>query len=331
MSEEMNTDQPILETRALGKRFSIGTRFSSEGRRVVHAVDNVSLTVRRGETLGLVGESGCGKSTLARCLVRLYDITDGQLLFEGNDVTSKSLASLRPLRRRLQMVFQDPSASLNPRRRVGDLVAEPLRVHTKLSGAGIRQRVAELFELVGLLPDHVVRYPHEFSGGQRQRVGIARAIALNPDLVVLDEPVSALDVSVQAQIVNLLADLQDKLKLTYIFIAHDLSVVRQVSNRIAVMYLGSIVEEGASEDVFATPAHPYSQALISAVPVVETTPSGRRKRIILSGDVPSPLKPPSGCRFHPRCPVAQDLCRTERPALKEHRAGRKVGCHFPTV
>ncbi len=243
----MNTDQPILETRALGKRFSIGTRFSSEGRRVVHAVDNVSLTVRRGETLGLVGESGCGKSTLARCLVRLYDITDGQLLFEGNDVTSKSLASLRPLRRRLQMVFQDPSASLNPRRRVGDLVAEPLRVHTKLSGAGIRQRVAELFELVGLLPDHVVRYPHEFSGGQRQRVGIARAIALNPDLVVLDEPVSALDVSVQAQIVNLLADLQDKLKLTYIFIAHDLSVVRQVSNRIAVMYLGSIVEEGASE------------------------------------------------------------------------------------
>ncbi|MDW6022059.1 dipeptide ABC transporter ATP-binding protein [Mesorhizobium sp. BAC0120] len=324
-------DRPILETRALSKRFSIGTRFSSEGRRVVHAVDNVSLTVRRGETLGLVGESGCGKSTLARCLVRLYDITDGQLLFEGDDVTSKSLSDLRPLRRRLQMVFQDPSASLNPRRRVGDLVAEPLHIHTKLSAAGIRERVAELFELVGLLPDHVVRYPHEFSGGQRQRVGIARAIALNPDLVVLDEPVSALDVSVQAQIVNLLADLQDKLELTYIFIAHDLSVVRQVSTRIAVMYLGSIVEEGPSEEVFAAPAHPYSQALISAVPVVETTPGGRRKRIILSGDVPSPLKPPAGCRFHPRCPIAQDRCRTERPALVEHKPGRKVACHFPVL
>ena len=332
MSGQMQgTDQPILETRGLGKRFSIGTRFSAEGRRVVHAVDDVSLTVRRGETLGLVGESGCGKSTLARCLVRLYDISDGRLLFDGEDVTAKSLAELRPLRRRLQMVFQDPSASLNPRRRAGDLVAEPLRVHTRLGAAGIRERVAELFELVGLLPDHVVRYPHEFSGGQRQRVGIARAIALNPDLVVLDEPVSALDVSVQAQIVNLLADLQDRLKLTYVFIAHDLSVVRQVSNRIAVMYLGSIVEEGPSEAVFSTPAHPYSQALISAVPVVETAPGGRRKRIILTGDVPSPLNPPTGCRFHPRCPVAQARCRAERPALMEHKDGRKVACHFPTL
>lgn len=328
---EQQTSLPILETRALSKRFAIGTRFSAEGRRVVHAVDNVSLTVQRGETVGLVGESGCGKSTLARCLVRLYDISDGQLLFEGNDITSKSLAELRPVRQRLQMVFQDPSASLNPRRRVGDLVAEPLRVHAKLTAAGIRERVAELFDLVGLLPDHAGRYPHEFSGGQRQRVGIARAIALNPDLVVLDEPVSALDVSVQAQIVNLLADLQDKLKLTYIFIAHDLSVVRQVSTRIAVMYLGSIVEEGPSETVFSSPAHLYSQALISAVPVVETTPSSRSKRIILSGDVPSPLKPPSGCRFHPRCPIAKDRCRTERPALIEHKPGRKVACHFPVA
>ena len=324
-------NRPILETRALGKRFSIGSRFSSEGKRTVHAVDNVSLTVRRGETVGLVGESGCGKSTLARCLVRLYDITDGELLFEGDDITSKSLGELRPLRRRLQMVFQDPSASLNPRRRVGDLVAEPLRIHTKLSSGEIAKRVAELFDLVGLLPDHVMRYPHEFSGGQRQRVGIARAIALNPDLVVLDEPVSALDVSVQAQIVNLLADLQEKLKLTYIFIAHDLSVVRQVSTRIAVMYLGSIVEEGPAEEVFSTPAHPYSQALISAVPVVETTPSGTRRRIILTGDVPSPLNPPSGCRFHPRCPIATDRCRTERPEAREHRPGRKVACHYPTI
>ncbi|OCC03966.1 peptide ABC transporter ATP-binding protein [Labrys sp. WJW] len=324
-------NQPILETRALGKRFSIGSRFSSEGRRTVHAVDNVSLTVRRGETVGLVGESGCGKSTLARCLVRLYDISDGQLIFEGDDITGKSLAELRPLRRRLQMVFQDPSASLNPRRRVGDLVAEPLRIHTRLSSAEITKRVAELFDLVGLLPDHVMRYPHEFSGGQRQRVGIARAIALNPDLVVLDEPVSALDVSVQAQIVNLLADLQEKLNLTYVFIAHDLSVVRQVSTRIAVMYLGSIVEEGPAEEVFSTPAHPYSQALISAVPIVETTPSGTRKRIILTGDVPSPLKPPSGCRFHPRCPVAQDRCRTERPQMRDYGPGRKIACHFPVA
>ncbi|MGN8116732.1 ABC transporter ATP-binding protein [Labrys sp. 22185] len=326
-----DSNQPILETRALGKRFSIGSRFSSEGKRTVHAVDNVSLTVRRGETVGLVGESGCGKSTLARCLVRLYDISEGQLIFEGDDITGRSLAELRPLRRRLQMVFQDPSASLNPRRRVGDLVAEPLRIHTRLSSAEIAKRVAELFDLVGLLPDHVMRYPHEFSGGQRQRVGIARAIALNPDLVVLDEPVSALDVSVQAQIVNLLADLQEKLNLTYVFIAHDLSVVRQVSTRIAVMYLGSIVEEGPAEEVFATPAHPYSQALISAVPIVETTPSGTRKRIILTGDVPSPLKPPAGCRFHPRCPAAQDRCRTERPQMRDHGPGRKVACHFPVA
>ncbi|WP_314088479.1 dipeptide ABC transporter ATP-binding protein [Shinella sp. M31] len=332
MSDTMTTTEgPILETRALVKRFSIGTRFSAEGRRTVHAVDNVSLTVRRGETLGLVGESGCGKSTLARCLVRLYDITGGQLFFEGDDITGKSLREMRPLRRRLQMVFQDPSASLNPRRRVGDLVAEPLRIHTKLSAAEIDRRVAELFDIVGLLPDHVARYPHEFSGGQRQRVGIARAIALNPDLVVLDEPVSALDVSVQAQIVNLLADLQEKLGLTYIFIAHDLSVVRQVSTRIAVMYLGSVVEEGPAEAVFSAPAHPYSQALISAVPVVETTPGGSRKRILLTGDVPSPLNPPSGCRFHPRCPIARDRCRTERPEPQAFGAGRKVACHFPTL
>ena len=329
MSARMQgTDQPILETRALGKRFSIGTRFSSEGRRVVHAVDNVSLTVQRGETLGLVGESGCGKSTLARCLVRLYDITEGQLLFEGEDITGKSLAGLRPFRRRLQMVFQDPSASLNPRRRVGDLVAEPLRVHDKLDTKAIRERVVELFDLVGLLPDHVMRYPHEFSGGQRQRVGIARAIALNPDLVVLDEPVSALDVSVQAQIVNLLADLQEKLKLTYVFIAHDLSVVRQVSNRIAVMYLGSIVEEGPSEEVFSAPAHPYSQALISAVPVPDPDIEATRQRIVLEGDIPSPANPPPGCVFSTRCPMAKEVCSSQVPEYREAKPGHYVACHF---
>jgi peptide/nickel transport system ATP-binding protein len=325
-------NKPLLEVRGLSKRFAIGSRFSSEGRRIVHAVDNVSLTVEHGETLGLVGESGCGKSTLGRSIVRLYDLTGGQLLFDGQDIGTRSLKALRPLRPRMQMVFQDPSASLNPRRRVGDLVAEPLRLHSRMSRAEIRTRVAELFKLVGLLPDQIERYPHEFSGGQRQRVGIARAIALNPDLVVLDEPVSALDVSVQAQIVNLLADLQEKLGLTYIFIAHDLSVVRQVSSRIAVMYLGSIVEEGPAEALMAAPAHPYSQALISAVPVVTTEAGGaRRQRILLAGDVPSPLAPPSGCRFHPRCPVAQDRCRTDRPELRPHGPGRRVACHFPVT
>ncbi len=319
----------ILETAGLSKSFVIGSRLSSQGRRVVQAVDNVSLAVQPGETLGLVGESGCGKSTLGRCMVRLYDISSGTLRLEGLDITRHSLRAMRPLRQRLQMVFQDPSASLNPRRRVRDLIAEPLRVHTGWDAARIDARVAELLELVGLLPDHALRYPHEFSGGQRQRIGIARAIALEPKIIVLDEPVSALDVSVQAQIVNLLADLQEKLKLTYVFIAHDLSVVRQVSTRIAVMYLGSIVEIGDADDMFSHPAHPYTQALISAAPVPDIDSQGSRRRIILTGDVPSPIAPPSGCRFHPRCPVAQDRCKTERPVLRRIREGREVACHFP--
>jgi len=282
-----------------------------------------------GETVGLVGESGCGKSTLGRCMVRLYDITSGQLRFDGNDISDKSLHDLRPLRRQMQMVFQDPYASLNPRRRVRDLIAEPLRVHLNLSKAEIRERVLRLLGLVGLLPEHMERFPHEFSGGQRQRIGIARAIALEPRLIVADEPVSALDVSVQAQIVNLLADLQERLNLTYVFIAHDLSVVRQVSTRIAVMYLGSIVELGPADTIFANPAHPYTQALLSAVPVANVTREGARKRIVLSGDVPSPVDPPQGCRFHPRCMFATDKCREVRPLLRPLTGGRSVACHFP--
>ncbi len=318
----------LYEITNLSKRFTVGSRFSRQGKRVVQAVDGVSLSIQPGETLGLVGESGCGKSTLGRCLSRLYEISDGKLVFDGTDISTLSTAQMRPLRRKMQMVFQDPYASLNPRRRVFDLIAEPLRIHLSLPEAEVKSRVAGLLEQVGLLPDHAQRYPHEFSGGQRQRIGIARAIALEPKLVILDEPVSALDVSVQAQIVNLLADLQERLKLTYVFVAHDLSVVRQVSTRIAVMYLGSIVEIGDADSIFDRPSHPYTQALISAVP--KPVNSEGRKRIILTGDVPSPINPPSGCRFHPRCPVAQDKCRVDRPTLTVAN-GRTVACHFPII
>ena len=320
---------PLLEVIDVAKRFAVGSRFSRQGVRTVHALDGVSFTVMPGETLGLVGESGCGKSTLGRCITRLYDLTSGTLRFAGTDITSLSRRQMRPMRRRIQMVFQDPYASLNPRRRVRDLIAEPLRVHTSMSETEIASRVAELLDIVGLKSEHALRFPHEFSGGQRQRIGIARAIAMNPELIVLDEPVSALDVSVQAQIVNLLADLQERFNLTYIFIAHDLSVVRQVSTRIAVMYLGSIVEMGSADDIFARPAHPYTQALISAVPVPDLDAQRSNKRIVLTGDVPSPINPPSGCRFHTRCPVAQERCRSERPPLMEQSPGRKVACHYP--
>ena len=320
---------PLLEVIDVAKRFAVGSRFSRQGMRTVHALDGVSFTVMPGETLGLVGESGCGKSTLGRCITRLYDLTSGTLRFAGTDITSLSRRQMRPMRRRIQMVFQDPYASLNPRRRVRDLIAEPLRVHTSMSETEIASRVAELLDIVGLKSEHALRFPHEFSGGQRQRIGIARAIAMNPELIVLDEPVSALDVSVQAQIVNLLADLQERFNLTYIFIAHDLSVVRQVSTRIAVMYLGSIVEMGSADDIFARPAHPYTQALISAVPVPDLDAQRSNKRIVLTGDVPSPINPPSGCRFHTRCPVAQERCRSERPPLMEQSPGRKVACHYP--
>jgi peptide/nickel transport system ATP-binding protein len=297
---------------------------------VVHAVDGVSLEVRAGETLGVVGESGCGKSTLARCLVRLSDVTSGTIEFDGRDITTLSRRRLRPIRRGLQLVFQDPYASLNPRSRAGDIVAEPLRIHSYGDAAATRERVERLFEVVGLSRQHLDRYPHEFSGGQRQRIGLARALAMNPKLIVADEPVSALDVSIQAQVLNLFADLQDEYGLTYVFIAHDLGVIRHVSDRIAVMYLGEIVELAAAERVYATPTHPYTEALLSALPDIDDgTVAPRRERIVLTGDAPSPIDKPSGCAFHTRCRYAKDVCRTERPPLAEVSPGVLAACHFP--
>ena len=296
----------------------------------VHAVDDVSLDLRAGETLGLVGESGCGKSTLARCIARLYDITSGSVVFEGADISRYSRRQLRPVRRDLQMIFQDPYASLNPRKRVGSILADPLRIHRVGNRDQIHRRVLELLEVVGLSAEHINRYPHEFSGGQRQRIGVARALALRPKLVIADEPVSALDVSIRAQVINLLDDLQEELDLTYIFIAHDLGVVRHVSNRIAVMYLGKIVEISPAEELYKRPAHPYTEALLSAVPVPDPDISASRQRIVLEGDVPSPISPPSGCRFHPRCRYATSICTTDEPPLTQHGSlGHLAACHHP--
>jgi oligopeptide/dipeptide ABC transporter ATP-binding protein len=322
-------DAPLLAAEHVRKYFPVrkGVIFRREVARV-HAVDDVSLEIRRGETLGLVGESGCGKSTLARCLVRLHPLTDGRVIFEGRDITRLSRRQLRPVRREVQIVFQDPYASLNPRKRVGQIIAAPLRIHGSRRGEA-KERVQDLLALVGLSPEHYNRYPHEFSGGQRQRIGVARALALNPKLVVADEPVSALDVSVQAQVLNLLDDLQDELDLTYLFIAHDLGVVRHVSDRIAVMYLGKIVEVSPAEELYAAPVHPYTEALLSAVPIPDPDESERRERIVLQGDVPSPISPPSGCRFHPRCPGAIDICRTVEPPLVEYAPGHFAACHHP--
>jgi oligopeptide transport system ATP-binding protein len=327
-ADTWTTARPVLEIDELVKHFPIRAGLMRREVGQVRAVDGVSLAVMSQETVGVVGESGCGKSTLGRSLLRLVEPTSGAVRFKGEDVTTASKPRLRELRKHLQMVFQDPYASLNPRLPVRDTVGEPMIIHGA-SKADARQRVGELLEAVGLSPEHANRYPHEFSGGQRQRIGIARALALNPDVIVLDEPVSALDVSVQAQVINLLEDLQDEFDLTYLFIAHDLSVVRHISDRVAVMYLGMVAELASSDRLYDAPAHPYSHALMSAVPVADPDVERARERVILEGDLPSPANPPPGCRFHTRCPIAEERCRTEVPVLREVHPGQFVSCHFP--
>jgi oligopeptide transport system ATP-binding protein len=295
----------------------------------VRAVDGVSFTLKRGDTLGLVGESGCGKSTTGLAILRMLTPTAGRILFEGTDITHHNKQHMRSVRQRMQMVYQDPYGSLNPRMKVRDIIGEPLEVHGLADDrAAYRRRVEHLIAMVGLLPDMAERYPHEFSGGQRQRIGIARALALNPSLLICDEPVSALDVSIQAQVVNLFMDLQEQLQLTYLFIAHDLAVVRHISRRIAVMYLGRIVEIASRDDLYKTPLHPYTEALLAAIPVADPEIEAKRQRVIVKGEVPSALRPPSGCRFHPRCPKVMDKCKTLDPALTELGAGRAVACHL---
>jgi oligopeptide/dipeptide ABC transporter ATP-binding protein len=300
----------------------------------VQAVDGVSLTIGRGQTLGLVGETGCGKSTLARCIAGLIPVTSGTVTFEGNNITNLSRRAMQPYRREIQMIFQDPYGSLNPRRRVGSIIGEPFAVHKTSSGAARKRKVQELMERVGLNPEHYNRFPAEFSGGQRQRIGVARALALQPKLIICDEPVSALDVSIQAQVLNLLSDLQDDFGLSYLFIAHDLEVVRHVSHAVTVMYLGRIAESGPKDTVYDAPRHPYTNALLSAVPSADPEAAAARQRIILTGDVPSPINPPSGCRFHPRCPKAQDLCSQQEPQLEVKAGdppGHQTACHFPVA
>ncbi|MBA2520051.1 MAG: dipeptide ABC transporter ATP-binding protein [Chloroflexia bacterium] len=324
-----NGARPLLEVKNLVMHFPL-TRGIIFQRKVgaVQAVDGISFDVKKGETLGLVGESGCGKSTTGRAILQLYKPTDGEVIFDGKDLTKLDGGAMRRMRRHLQMIFQDPYASLNPRMTVGNIISEPMQIHKLVPKNERTQRVQELLETVGLNPYFANRYPHEFSGGQRQRIGIARALAANPDFIVADEPVSALDVSIQAQIVNLLEDLQDRFGLTYLFIAHDLSVVKHISNRVAVMYLGKIVEMAERNDLYADPLHPYTKALLSAVPIPDPVVEKRRERIILSGDVPSPINPPLGCHFHTRCPYAMEVCRQIDPIFAHQGNGHFVACHL---
>ncbi|MBI5842406.1 MAG: dipeptide ABC transporter ATP-binding protein [Chloroflexi bacterium] len=323
------TTDVLLRVSKLVKHFPIkqGIIFQKQTG-AVHAVDNISFEVKQGETLGLVGESGCGKSTTGRAVLQLHRPTSGSVIFDGVDLVKAKGNDLRHMRRKMQMIFQDPYASLNPRMTVGEIIGEPMLIHKIAAQNEIEERVANLLNLVGLNPAFSTRYPHEFSGGQRQRVGVARALALQPSFIVCDEPISALDVSIQAQVVNLLEDLQEQFGLTYLFIAHDLSMVRHISNRIAVMYLGIIVELADSEELYLKPLHPYSQALLSAVPIPDPIASARRERVILKGDVPSPVNPPSGCRFRTRCPIAESICAEVQPDFREAQPGHFVACHF---
>jgi oligopeptide transport system ATP-binding protein len=324
----MTQQEVILRVENLKMYFPIQTGFFQRHTGDVKAVDDVSFFIYKGETLGLVGESGCGKTTTGRAILQLYKPTSGQVNFDGMDLVGLKGEGLRKMRRKMQMIFQDPYASLNPRMSVVDIITEPLAVHRINSGKDKKERVAELMELVGLNAGLMNRYPHEFSGGQRQRIGLARALALNPDLIICDEPISALDVSIQAQVVNVLEELQDRFGLTYLFIAHDLSMVRHISDRTAVMYLGKVVELADQEELFSHPLHPYTQALLSAVPIPDPASERKRRRIILEGDVPSPANPPSGCNFHPRCPLAQQVCQEVEPEWRESSPGHWVACHL---
>ena len=327
----MNSDGYILKVENLKKYFPIKMGIIRRTVGNVYAVDDISFSIKKGETLGLVGESGCGKSTTARVILRLLDATAGKVFFDNDDVLKTEKRRLRELRRDMQIVFQDPYASLNPRMTVGMIVEEPLIIHKIGNSASRKSRVKDLLKIVGLNPEHTNRYPHEFSGGQRQRIGVARALALNPRFIVCDEPISALDVSIQAQILNLLDDLQCEFNLTYLFIAHDLSVVRHISNRVAVMYLGKIVEIADSKDIYESPFHPYTVALLSSVPIPDPDKERKRRHIILEGDVPSPINPPSGCHFHPRCPRAIDICSKEEPTLEGYRgdSSHQFACWNP--
>jgi oligopeptide transport system ATP-binding protein len=320
--------EPLVVVDDLHKYFPVTAGLFQRRVGDVKAVDGVSFAIRRGETLGLVGESGSGKTTAGRTLLRLVDVTGGSIRFDGTEISHLSRAALRPLRKEMQIIFQDPYASLNPRMTVGSIVREPLTIHGLATGRAAEARVQDLLRMVGLQPYHANRYPHEFSGGQRQRIGIARALAVDPQFIVADEPVSALDVSIQAQVINLLQELQQRLGLTYLFIAHDLSVVRHISDRVAVMYVGKIVEIADQEQLYRNPLHPYTQALLSAIPIPRPAREHRRSRIILTGDIPSPVAPPSGCRFHTRCPIAFERCTVEVPAFTEYETGHRAACHW---
>lgn len=320
------TDTPVLEVKNLKKYFPIKQGIIAKQVGQVHAVDGVSFSVNAGETLGLVGESGCGKSTVGRTILRLYDPTDGTIAINGSDITNLSNRELRPFRKKLQIIFQDPFSSLDPRMQAAEIVGELLKVHAKLTKPQLRDKVAHLFEQVGLRPDQMGNYPHEFSGGQRQRLGIARALSLEPDIIICDEPVSALDVSIQAQVINLLIDLQNELGVAYLFVAHDLAVVEHISHRVAVMYLGRIVESAPRDQIFRNARHPYTESLLAAVPVAD--PKLIRKKRILEGDVPSPIERPTGCHFHTRCPIAEPRCRVEEPELRFVDLDHQSACHL---